>query len=90
MSEVVPYINYQQERYNGGGYPEGLKGNSIPLGSSKFIVSFDTYDQTKYGRRSFNSDTEIYLTAPYLVAPKNVDKTNHSCHCCCKICYCCH
>ena len=33
MSEVVPYINYQQERYNGGGYPEGLKGNSIPLGS---------------------------------------------------------
>ena len=33
MSEVVPYINYQQERYNGEGYPEGLKGNSIPLGS---------------------------------------------------------
>ena len=33
MSEVVPYINYQQERYNGAGYPEGLKGNSIPLGS---------------------------------------------------------
>ena len=33
MSEVVPYINYQQERYNGGGYPEGLKGSSIPLGS---------------------------------------------------------
>ncbi len=33
MSEVVPYINYQQERYKGRGYPEGLKGNSIPLGS---------------------------------------------------------
>ena len=33
MSEVIPYINYQQERYNGGGYPEGLSGNSIPLGS---------------------------------------------------------
>ena len=27
MSEVVPYINYQQERYNGKGYPEGLSGN---------------------------------------------------------------
>mgnify|MGYP003320224349 CR=1 FL=1 len=24
MSEVVPYINYQQERYNGCGYPEGI------------------------------------------------------------------
>ena len=33
MSEVVPYINYQEERYNGKGFPEGLKGNSIPLGS---------------------------------------------------------
>ncbi|MBR2068317.1 MAG: HDOD domain-containing protein [Candidatus Gastranaerophilales bacterium] len=33
MSEVVPYINYQQERFNGKGYPEGLSGNSIPLGS---------------------------------------------------------
>ncbi|MBQ8475519.1 HDOD domain-containing protein [bacterium] len=33
MSEVVPYINYQQERYNGKGFPEGLSGNSIPLGS---------------------------------------------------------
>ncbi len=33
MSEVVPYINYQEERYNGKGYPEGLSGNSIPLGS---------------------------------------------------------
>ena len=33
MSEVVPYINYQQEQFNGKGYPEGLSGNSIPLGS---------------------------------------------------------
>lgn len=33
MAEVVPYINYQQEYYNGKGYPEGLSGNSIPLGS---------------------------------------------------------
>ncbi len=33
MSEVVPYINYQYERYNGKGSPEGLSGNSIPLGS---------------------------------------------------------
>ncbi len=39
MSEVVPYINYQQERYNGGGYPEGLKGSSIPLGSRIIAVA---------------------------------------------------
>ena len=39
MSEVVPYINYQQERYNGEGYPEGLKGNSIPLGSRIIAIA---------------------------------------------------
>lgn len=39
MSEVVPYINYQQERYNGKGYPEGLSGNSIPLGSRIIALS---------------------------------------------------
>ena len=39
MSEVVPYINYQQERYNGKGYPEGLSGNSIPLGSRIIAVA---------------------------------------------------
>ena len=33
MSEVIPYVNYQQERYDGSGHPEGLRGNSIPLGS---------------------------------------------------------
>ena len=33
LSEVVPYITYQTERVDGSGTPEGLKGQSIPLGS---------------------------------------------------------
>ena len=33
LSEVVPYITYQKERYDGSGAPEGLKGQSIPFGS---------------------------------------------------------
>ena len=39
LSEVVPYITYQTERVDGTGSPEGLKGQSIPLGSRIIAVS---------------------------------------------------
>ena len=42
LSEVVPYITYQTERVDGSGVPEGLKGQSIPLGS-RIIAVADAY-----------------------------------------------
>ncbi len=42
LSEVIPYIHYHKERWNGGGEPEGLKGNSIPFGS-RIIAVADAY-----------------------------------------------
>lgn len=42
LSEVVPYITYQTERVDGSGTPEGLKGQSIPLGSRVIAVA-DAY-----------------------------------------------
>lgn len=42
LSEVVPYINYHRERWNGQGEPEGLAGISIPLGS-RIIAVADAY-----------------------------------------------
>lgn len=42
LSEVVPYINYHKERWDGKGEPEGLKGKSIPLGS-RIIALADAY-----------------------------------------------
>jgi HD-GYP domain-containing protein (c-di-GMP phosphodiesterase class II) len=39
MSEVVPYIIYSTERYDGSGKPEGLKGESIPFGSRIIAVA---------------------------------------------------
>lgn len=42
LSEVVPYITYQTERVDGSGSPEGLKGQSIPLGS-RIIAAADAY-----------------------------------------------
>lgn len=42
LSEVVPYITYQKERYDGSGEPEGLRGQSIPFGS-RIIAAADAY-----------------------------------------------
>ncbi len=42
LSEVVPYVYYQKERWDGTGQPEGLKGMSIPFGS-RIIALSDAY-----------------------------------------------
>lgn len=42
LSEVVPYICYHKERYDGSGEPEGLARMSIPLGS-RIIAVADAY-----------------------------------------------
>ena len=39
LSEVVPYIHYHKERWDGNGEPEGLKGMSIPFGSRIIAVA---------------------------------------------------
>ena len=42
LSEVVPYVTYQKERFDGSGSPEGLKGMSIPFGS-RIIAAADAF-----------------------------------------------
>lgn len=42
LSEVVPYVTYQKERFDGSGTPEGLKGMSIPFGS-RIIAAADAF-----------------------------------------------
>ena len=42
LSEVIPYIHYHKERWDGRGEPEGLSGYSIPLGS-RIIALADAY-----------------------------------------------
>lgn len=39
LKEIVPLIKYHHERYDGKGYPEGLKGEEIPLISRILCVS---------------------------------------------------
>lgn len=40
---TAPLIRHHHERYDGGGYPDGLKGKAIPLGARILAVT-DSYD----------------------------------------------
>jgi len=33
LGDVIDYVRYHHERFNGSGYPEGLRGKEIPLGA---------------------------------------------------------
>lgn len=43
LKEVVEIIKYHHERFDGSGYPYGLKGDEVPL-LSKIIAIADAYD----------------------------------------------
>jgi HD-GYP domain-containing protein (c-di-GMP phosphodiesterase class II) len=43
LKEIAPLTLYHHERFDGGGYPLGLKGDQIPLGARILAVA-DTYD----------------------------------------------
>jgi len=38
LDSVIPLIKHQREKYDGTGYPNGLKGNQIPIGSRILAV----------------------------------------------------
>ncbi|MBI4335261.1 MAG: HD domain-containing protein [Candidatus Omnitrophica bacterium] len=43
LEDVIEAIRYHQEWYNGEGYPEGIKGEEIPL-VARIIMAADTFD----------------------------------------------
>jgi len=43
LQKVVALVRHHHERYDGSGYPNGLKGDGIPLGARILSVA-DTYD----------------------------------------------
>ncbi len=43
LEEAIPGVKYHHERYDGSGYPDGLKGKEIPLIAAIIAVA-DTYD----------------------------------------------
>lgn len=43
LAEVLPLIRHEHERWDGRGYPDGLAGESIPLGA-RIVLACDAYD----------------------------------------------
>ncbi len=43
LQEVLPAIFHHHERYDGGGYPDGLKGEDIPL-QARIVAVADAFD----------------------------------------------
>lgn len=43
LSGTVPLVRHHHERFDGSGYPDGLKGEQIPLGA-RIITVADSYD----------------------------------------------
>lgn len=50
---VVPTVKYHHEKWDGSGYPEGLKGNNIPL-TARILTVADAYDALR-GTRSYRA-----------------------------------
>ncbi len=49
LRPIVDIVKYEHERWDGGGYPKGLKGKEIPLGS-RLIAIADAWDSMVFDR----------------------------------------
>jgi len=63
FSNIVEYAYCHHEYYNGRGYPQGLKGDEIPLGSQIIILAdvFDAMTSDRSYRKALSVDEAIAI-----------------------------
>lgn len=60
---VVPFVKHHHENWDGSGYPDGLKGEEIPLGSRIMAVAdcYEALTARRVYRRSLDRETAISI-----------------------------
>ncbi len=61
LREIVPLVLYHHEWWNGSGYPEGIKGDKIPLGARILAIadSYDAMTSDRPYRKAMDQDEAI-------------------------------
>lgn len=73
LQDTTDIIKHHHERYDGRGYPDGLKGDKIPMGS-RIIVIADAFDAITTGRTVFGKcDVESALSIMQLEKGRQFD-----------------
>ena len=60
FENIIPIVKYHHERYDGKGYPEGLKGEEIPL-LTRIVSVADTFDAMSSNRVYRNALNMDYI-----------------------------
>jgi len=61
MEEIVPWVRHSHEHIDGSGYPDGLRGDAIPL-ASRILLTADAYDamtSDRPYRRALSADVAL-------------------------------
>ena len=66
LADIAPLVRHEHERWDGGGYPDGIAGSRIPTGS-RIILACDAYNamitQRPYREPMSRSDAVAELSA---------------------------
>jgi putative nucleotidyltransferase with HDIG domain len=73
LTDVIPGMKYHHEKWQGGGYPEGLKGEQIPL-QARIVTVADTFDAMTT-TRPYQKAMEIHFVVEQIrqCAPSRFD-----------------
>ena len=66
LRESIPVVLHHHERFNGGGYPHGLRGNEIPMGA-RIVAVADAYHAMVHDRpykTALDHEQALRRTAP--------------------------
>jgi diguanylate cyclase (GGDEF)-like protein/PAS domain S-box-containing protein len=63
MHDIIPYILYHHERWDGKGYPTGLKGLEIPIGARIIAISdvYEALTSNRSYRKAYSEEKAIKI-----------------------------